>query len=143
MKGLTCLSAMLVGSLFISVPSFADPQSDSDDVRAFFQKRFSNITLEDYADGAYALNENARMQWEEIEEFPPYEDAVDEGMVLFETPFANGKSYASCFPNGGLALSRITQNMILKPNKSSQLSTQLINVELAMVKLLFPMGKAN
>ena len=42
-----------------------------------------------------------------------------------------------------LALSRITLNMILKPNKSSQLSTQLINVELAMVKLLFPMGKAN
>ena len=135
MKGLTCLSAMLIGSLFISGPSFADPQSDSDDVRAFFQKRFSNITLEDYADGAYALNENARMQWEEIEEFPPYEDAVDEGMVLFETPFANGKSYATCFPNEGIG---IKQNY---PKYDTE-TQQVITVEYAINQCRTSNGEA-
>lgn len=104
MKGLTSISAVLFGSLFFSAPSFADPQSDLEDIRAFFEKRFSTLELADYADGVYAINENARTQWEEIEEFPPYEDAVDEGQALFETPFANGKSYADCFPNGGIGI---------------------------------------
>ena len=36
-----------------------------------------------------------------MEDFPPYEFAVDEGEALFATPFANGKSYADCFANGG------------------------------------------
>jgi len=36
MKGLTCLSAILLGSLLVSAPSYADPQSDQDDIRAFF-----------------------------------------------------------------------------------------------------------
>jgi len=70
----------------------------------FFQKRFPKVELAGFADGAYAINENARSQWLEIEEFPPYEDAVDEGQEYFETPFANGKSYADCFPNGGIGI---------------------------------------
>ena len=43
----------------------------------------------------------SRVQWEEIEEFPPYELAVDAGKEMWETPFANGKTYADCFENGG------------------------------------------
>jgi len=70
MKGLTCLSAILLGSLLASAPSYADPQSDSDDIRAFFQKRFPKLELADFSDGVYAINQNARDQWEEIEEFP-------------------------------------------------------------------------
>jgi len=104
MKGLTCLSAILLGSLLVSAPSYADPQSDQDDIRAFFEKRFPKVELAGFADGVYAINENARTQWLEIEEFPPYEDAVDEGQGYFETPFANGKSYADCFPNGGIGI---------------------------------------
>jgi len=104
MKGLTFLSAFLLGPLFFSGSAFADPESDRTDIRQYFEKRFPQLELNQLGDGVYALVEDAREQWEEIEEFPPYEDAVDEGQTLFETPFANGKSYADCFPNGGLGI---------------------------------------
>lgn len=103
MKGLSYFSALLLGSL-LSAPSFADPESDVSDIRQYFAKKFPQLELSDYGDGVYALVEDAREQWEEIEEFPPYEDAVSEGQEMFETPFANGKSYADCFPNGGIGI---------------------------------------
>lgn len=70
--------------------------------QGFFADRFSKVEFADYRNGVYALDAAAREQWLEIEEFPPYEFSVDEGEALFETPFANGKSYADCFENGGI-----------------------------------------
>ncbi|AAM72253.1 MAG TPA: sulfur oxidation c-type cytochrome SoxA [Chlorobaculum sp.] len=74
------------------------------DVKAFqgfFRKEFPDVKLEDFGNGVYALDEDARKQWKEMEEFPPYELDVEAGKALFNKPFANGKSLASCFPNGG------------------------------------------
>ena len=39
-----------------------------------------------------------------MEEFPPYEFDIEEGEEMFTTPFANGKSYADCFDNGGIGI---------------------------------------
>ncbi|MBU2864597.1 sulfur oxidation c-type cytochrome SoxA [Reinekea forsetii] len=68
--------------------------------QSFFKKRFPDVALEDYKDGVYAIDENARFQWLDLEEFPPYEFEIEEGQILFETPFANGKSFADCFGDG-------------------------------------------
>ena len=38
------------------------------------------------------------------EDFPPYEFDIDQGKKLFETPFSNGKLYASCFDNNGIGI---------------------------------------
>ena len=65
---------------------------------------FPDLDLADLKDGIYAIDEGQREQWEEIEEFPPYEIAIDEGRALFETPFADGETYASCFENGGIGI---------------------------------------
>ncbi|CAG0878731.1 unnamed protein product [Cyprideis torosa] len=46
----------------------------------------------------------SREEWEAIEEFPPYELNIESGEELFNTPFANGKSYADCFENGGIGI---------------------------------------
>jgi sulfur-oxidizing protein SoxA len=48
----------------------------------------------------YAIDAVARENWEAIEEFPPYEPAISNGEEMWNTPFANGKSYSDCFPNG-------------------------------------------
>jgi sulfur-oxidizing protein SoxA len=45
-----------------------------------------------------------RRQWQEIEQFPPYEFSLEKGKELFATPFANGKTYADCFPNQGVGI---------------------------------------
>ncbi len=48
-----------------------------------------------------------RAQWQDIMQIPPYDFAVEEGRHLFETKFADGRSYASCLRNGGIGTRQI------------------------------------
>ena len=83
----------------------AAPQDDLSAVRAYFKQRFPNVPFDDYKNGIYALDKERRAAWEDFEAFsPPYEEGVEIGKKLFTTPFANGKTYASCFPNGGIGI---------------------------------------
>jgi sulfur-oxidizing protein SoxA len=50
------------------------------------------------------MDEGLRAQWKAIDEFPPYEFAVEKGKEMFATPFKNGKSYGDCFPNRGIGI---------------------------------------
>jgi sulfur-oxidizing protein SoxA len=93
-----CLAIGLAGA------AQADPVADREAFRAYFQKRFPDVPLAEYANGIYAIDEQARQQWQEIEEFPPYEFAVEQGETLFAQPFANGSGYADCFDNSGIAV---------------------------------------
>jgi sulfur-oxidizing protein SoxA len=97
------LTATLVLGLFaaFTAPVQATPEDDLKTFRNFFEKRFPKVPFSDYINGVYALDPDSRAQWEEIEEFPPYELSLENGKTLFNTPFANGKTYASCFDNGG------------------------------------------
>ncbi len=72
--------------------------------RDYFKRRFPAVEFAELKDGVYVLDKESREQWLEIEDFPPYEFAVDEGKVLFETAFANGKTYADCFDKGGIGI---------------------------------------
>lgn len=81
-----------------------DPEADRIALQNYFKQRFPGTEVQDYVNGIYAVDADSRAQWEEIEEFPPYEFAVDEGETLFNTPFANGKGYADCFDNGGIGI---------------------------------------
>lgn len=104
MKGLAYLSVALFGVALSAAPVYADPKSDNELMHSFFKGRFPSVEFAEFSNGVYAFDANARSQWEEIEDFPPYEDAIEHGQELFETPFANGKSYADCFPNGGTGI---------------------------------------
>lgn len=75
------------------------PTEDLKTYQAYFQKRFPGVSLQEYANGVYAIDAIARDNWQAIEEFPPYEPMVEEGETLWQTPFANGKTYADCFDN--------------------------------------------
>jgi sulfur-oxidizing protein SoxA len=82
----------------------ADPEADRQALVNYYQNRFPNVELQEFANGLYAFDENAREQWLEMEDFPPYEIAIEEGEEYFNTPFANGKAYADCFENGGIGI---------------------------------------
>ena len=84
----------------------ATPLEDSKALRAYYKKIFPALSLNDYADGLYAIDPISRASWIEIEKFPPYEFAIDAGKKLFETPFENGQSYADCFHNRGIAIAQ-------------------------------------
>lgn len=91
-------------SLCLAMPSLAGPEEDLAAFRAFYAQRFPDVELADHKDGAYALDAAKREQWLEMEEFPPYEIAVDDGAELYDIPFANGGSYADCLGDGAPAV---------------------------------------
>lgn len=76
------------------------PAEDLKTYQAYFMKKFPGVPLQEYANGVYAIDKVSRDSWEAIEEFPPYEPFIEEGEELWNKPFANGKGYASCFPDG-------------------------------------------
>lgn len=110
-------------SVIIGLPAtgIASPKDDLNAVRSFFKERFPNVKFEDYKMGLYALDKDRQEAWKEFEDFAPaYDDAVELGKTMFDKPFKNGKSYASCFENGGIG---IRQNYPLFDTKSGKLVT--------------------
>jgi L-cysteine S-thiosulfotransferase len=103
--------AFIVAALALAALTRAAPAADTVDPAAerqafqdFFVKKFPKVKFEDFVNGPYSMNEDMRKQWEEKEEFPPYEFALEAGKEMFSTPFKNGKTYADCFPNGGIGI---------------------------------------
>jgi sulfur-oxidizing protein SoxA len=112
-----------------------DPATDAKAFRDYFVKRFPTVKLEDFVNGPYSMNEDMRRQWQEKEEFPPYEFAVEAGRQAFATPFRNGKTYADCFENGGIG---IRQNYPYFDGKEGK----VITLELALNRCRQTNGEA-
>ncbi|MGR9115635.1 MAG: sulfur oxidation c-type cytochrome SoxA [Gammaproteobacteria bacterium] len=86
----------------MSAPAWAGPDQDRKAFVEHYHSLFPQLSLQDYADGVYAIDPVARESWQAIEEFPPYELMLDSGASLFNTPFKNGASYADCLPDKGV-----------------------------------------
>jgi sulfur-oxidizing protein SoxA len=102
-------ATIAVAALFLagspaSAADKIDPVADAKAFQKYFTDKFPQLKLEDFVNGPYALNEDMRRQWEEKEEFPPYEFALEAGKEMFTKPFKNGKTYADCFPDGGIGI---------------------------------------
>jgi sulfur-oxidizing protein SoxA len=81
-----------------------DPVADASAFQKFFTAKFPKLKLEDFVNGPYSMNEDMHRQWEEKEQFPPYEFSLELGKEMFGKPFKNGKTYADCFPNKGIGI---------------------------------------
>ncbi len=88
----------LASGLLLGVPVQAGPEDDRRAFLAHYQARFPDVPFSEYANGIYAIDQDARRQWQEIEEFPPYEFAVAEGEDLWNEPLAGNAIYDDCFP---------------------------------------------
>lgn len=75
----------------------ATPQEDLEKLQGFFHKKFPKLPKEEFANGFYAMDPVMRENWEAIEEFPPYEPAIEQGKTLWNAAFKNGKTYEDCF----------------------------------------------
>ncbi|MBS0246673.1 MAG: sulfur oxidation c-type cytochrome SoxA [Proteobacteria bacterium] len=111
-----------------------DPQADFKAFREYFTKRFPKVQLNDFVNGPYSMDEGLRKQWQQIEEFPPYEFAVEHGKEAFAKPFKNGKTLGDCFPNKGVG---IRQNYPYFDTKSGE----VITLELALNQCLEANGE--
>ena len=86
----------------------ATPEDDLKEFQGFFKKKFPTVPLEAYSDGVNSLPQYAERvgNWELLMEFPPFEEDVEKGEKLWNTPFKNGKTYASCFKNGATSVTK-------------------------------------
>lgn len=78
------------------------PEEDVKLFQMFFRKKFPDLPWVEFSNGMYAMDKVLRQNWEQIEEFPPYDPIVSEGEKRWNTPFANGKTYADCFGQPGV-----------------------------------------
>jgi L-cysteine S-thiosulfotransferase len=120
----------IAASMVLSVPRAlaGDPPGPAAEAKAFrdyFTHKFPDVKLEDFVNGPYSLNEGMRRQWQQIEQFPPYEFSLEKGKELFARPFTNGKRYADCFPNQGVG---IRQNYPYFDTKAGE----VVTLELAL-----------
>jgi sulfur-oxidizing protein SoxA len=81
--------------------ALASPEKDRAAMLALFSERFVDVPLQEYIHGSMMLSDDARMQYESIMDFPPFQGDIDRGQRIWKTPFANGQSFANCFENGG------------------------------------------
>ena len=91
----------------IALPVAGNSASTLDDQKVFqdyYKKMFPDTPFDDFKNGVYSIHKPSREQWEDIEEFAPYELNISKGEEAFNKPFANGKTYASCFENGGIGI---------------------------------------
>ncbi len=126
LRKILIIGAILAGAAHPALAETSvDPAAEFKAFRAYFTARFPKVPLDDFVNGPYSMDEGLRKQWQAIEEFPPYEFAVDKGREMFATPFANGKTYADCFPDKGIG---IRQNYPYFDTKSGQ----VVTLELAL-----------
>ena len=105
--GLHLLIAPFLAASFFAFPAAADPAQDLINFRQYYRTLFPQVEFDDFANGLYAIDPVARESWLAIEEFPPYEEAVDRGKTLFNAPFhKTGKTYADCLPNQGIGIAQ-------------------------------------
>jgi len=71
------------------------PYSTDDELK---NNIISGIKHKEFSIGNYAFSKNGKASYDEIKEFPPTEEWVEAGEELYGKKFANGKSFANCFP---------------------------------------------
>jgi len=96
----TLVLVTALGLISTSALVCATPKEDQERFQHYFETRFPKVAKNDFVNGVYAIDAVARENWEAIEEFPPYDPAISNGETMWETPFADGKTYKDCFPDG-------------------------------------------
>ncbi len=97
------LRKLVLGIIICAVTQLtvADPEADRQAFRNIYQQRFPKLNIDDYVLGVYAIDAKLRAQYEAINEFPPYEFALEEGGILASTRFSDGTTLSSCLTAEG------------------------------------------
>ncbi|MDE2089364.1 MAG: sulfur oxidation c-type cytochrome SoxA [Gammaproteobacteria bacterium] len=132
MKKTVIAAALSVCAIIPPAAQATTPQQDLKAFRAYFHKHFPKVPFKEFSDGVYAIGPaELRAQHKDIMQFPPFDFELAKGKRLFHTPFKNGKTYASCFPHGGIG---IRQNYPYFDTKTGQVVTLELAINQCRVK---------
>jgi sulfur-oxidizing protein SoxA len=121
--GSACL--LLLFALLPALPTWADPAAERAKLVEFFRRAFPQFAPDDYTYGALMFRPDARRQFDDIMEFPPFLSTIERGKQMWERPFGNGKRFADCFDSGG-------RNAAATFPRYDVVSAQVISFEMAI-----------
>ena len=98
-----CLIRILsmIGAVAFGASAVAGAEDDRRHFVELYQNRFAGIQLADYVYGALIFSADAKAQYDSMMVMPPWQDVIEQGRKMWETPLKNGNTYASCFPSEG------------------------------------------
>lgn len=82
-------------------PALASAESVRKDIELRIRERHPALSPADLAAGAAAFDPGRRAQAEDNKPAPGAAEAIEAGKRIWTRKFANGRSLAGCFPNGG------------------------------------------
>ncbi|MDC1311168.1 sulfur oxidation c-type cytochrome SoxA [Burkholderiales bacterium] len=90
--------------LFVTTHTYAwgTPEDDKAMFLSTFAVNIPDVPVSQYVHGSMMLSEDALSQYNSIMDFPPFQDVIDRGQTIWETPFKNGNTFSDCFENGGV-----------------------------------------
>lgn len=95
------LYLFFASALAATFTATASPEADRKQLIETMRHEFPAIKQGDYIYGALIYSRDSKAQYDSLMDFPPFENQIEKGRVIWEAPFRNGKSFVSCFPNGG------------------------------------------
>lgn len=102
--GNTLSAVFLALSALIPHAAAASPYQDMEQFQYYFINRFGISAVDDYAFGSQAFDPKALIAAKESSSTVKHIALIEQGRHLFDTPFSNGASYASCFRNAETGL---------------------------------------
>ena len=60
-----------------------DPVADEKAFKKFFYDKFPKLKPEDFVNGPYSMDADLYKQWQDKEQFPPYEFSLELGTEMF------------------------------------------------------------
>lgn len=91
----------VIGAFAAGASAMAGPEDDRRYLLELYHSRFPQIQLADYINGALIFSADAKAQYDSMMIMPPWQDVIERGRKMWETPFKNGNTYMGCFRNGG------------------------------------------
>lgn len=82
-----------------ATPTLDQIEAEVEEFQRFFQARFPGVVVESYSAGVAALPQfnQQRQERELLMDFPPYETAINEAKILWNTPLVSGVTLQQCF----------------------------------------------
>jgi L-cysteine S-thiosulfotransferase len=127
-----CAASALICVLASGIAHAAAPEAVKSEIAARLLRDLPDVKPADYALGSAAFDAELRARFEENASAGA--DAIAAGRTLWNTKFRDGRTLASCFPNGGR---RIAQNY---PQYDSRLK-RVVTLELAINQCLKTHGE--
>ena len=99
MSPLKHVTALII--LIASPLAWGNPEEDRQLFIDTFEANIPGVPISQYIHGSMMLSEDALDQYNSIMDFPPFQEMIDQGRKIWETPFKNGQKFANCFENKG------------------------------------------